>query len=220
MKIQCTPINYIPQAKSLTSPVGTQKDRVSFSGSFTKLEKQLMKEVMEYSAKNNVETCRIIKNGKDITDRFELYEYYNLCQAYPASGKVLGVDLGFAGKIFNYRRNMKNATYIHSHNTETPLSRPDLIMAIKSGLRRMSAVTPSGKYSFIDINPKSKKKILESLPLFDKTVEKYNELIEKFGETFLEDNKEALKEYQKFLMNVWSEFSQKTGIKHETNLQI
>lgn len=195
----------------------TQKYRPSFRGNFTTLEKNMIQEVRDFALKNKTETARIIKNGKNITDRFDLFEMHNSVTLLPNNSKIFGINLGFLGKILNYKRDLKGSTYIHSHNTETPLSRPDILFAIKAKLNKIVAITPSGKNSTLEIE-NNNEKILENLNVFDEPLSILENLENQYGEDVLFKNNIALETYKNAMIKAWKNFVEKTKVKYSSNL--
>lgn len=195
----------------------TPKYRPSFRGNFTTLEKNMIQEVRDFALKNKTETARIIKNGKNITNRFDLFEMQNSVTLLPNNGKIFGINLGFLGKILNYKRDLKGSTYIHSHNTETPLSRPDILFAIKAKLNKIVAITPSGKNSTLEIENNSTK-ILENLNVFDEPLSILENLENQYGEDVLFKNNIAFETYKKAMIKAWKSFVEKTKVKYRSNV--
>ena len=187
----------------------------NFSANFSNLEKRAMNEVKEYSALHSVETCKIIKKGKDITDRFDLFETADYVSVGPKNGNIFGINFGVFGRIFNFKRNIRNATYIHSHMTEVPLSRPDIIFAIKTKLKKIIAVSPSGKHSTLELE-KDSKKLFEHFNVFDEPLNKYNELAQQ-DENVMQ-NKTLLKIYQDSVKKAWERFVELTNAKYSSNI--
>ena len=186
-----------------------------FNANFTKTEKEMMQKVKDYTLKHGVETCRIIKKGRDITKKFDLFETFDYVSIGPKDGKIMGINFGVFGRIFNFKRNIKGATYVHSHTTELPLSRPDVIFAVKTKLKKIIAVTPSGKHSTLDLN--TKQDLSQSLNIFDEALNKYNELKQQYGDNVL-INETSFKIYQDFVKNIWSRFVALTKVKYNSNI--
>jgi len=195
--------------------IATTNNNIIFQANFTNLEKQLIDEVREYSLAHGTETCRIIKNGKDVTNKFDIYGIENYVSAFPKNGYIFHINLGYLGKYLKFKYYTKNATYIHSHTAELPLSLPDVKMAIMGKLKKIIAVTPSGKDSTLELN-KNRKKLLKHIHIFDELIKKNKEL-EIINKNVFR-NPTTLKIYQEAAKRIWDKFVELTGVKYSSNI--
>lgn len=209
----CTLNNQNNFTKRMFNSFGS--DKITFSGGFSKLERQALEAVRAYASKNNTETCRVIKNGKDITRCFNIIETEAACKACPQMQTGL---FGIFSSIFKYKHAVKNSTYIHSHTRELPLSPDDIIAAIKMKNKKMVSITPKGKYMSIELDKKSRKKAWKDVSLlFETQKQKYNEMSAAYGDRFIYEDRVHMQEYANFALSTLKDFFEKTGLKVETN---
>ena len=200
----------------------TQKNyNPGFNAEFTALERKLMDEVREYTAKNGVETCRFIKNGKDITSQLKLVE--DVCSCYaetPDKNRLLGINLEKLGPlgrgIMSIRRHhfLRGTTFIHSHTSEMTFSPGDINAALIKREARTIVVTPDNHCAVMEIAPKKRIKARWYL-------HKYEKWWKTFAEMFKDIPKENKPELAKHLQpKMMQYYVQKTGIQYESDIPI
>lgn len=183
---------------------------------FSQLEKKLIHECVEYSKIHKVETARVIKNNKNITDKFDWFETENYVSEGPKDSYIFGFNFGFWGSILKCAMNLKNSVYIHSHLFELPLSRPDVYAMLKRGMKRMVAVTPSGRTSVIEFDG-NKRKLLNNLSAFDEPKNLMEEFKRNGCENFLIYG-DKFRQYQDCMKQAWNKFVELTNAKYESEI--
>ena len=191
-----------------------------FGANFTELEMRLMKEVIEYSNKHGVETCRFIKHGKDISNQFTLTENLRTCAGYlTRTDRFLGIDVKKLGKIGKYIKMLRNrlvlinSTLIHTHLREMSFSIADIKYGLLLRRKKDIVVTSSGKYAVIEYESSKRKNGLEQLKLWDKWFEKHLPLYEGLKK------EDYYKVTQKVLRQFLDDYFNSTGIKYESNIE-
>ena len=192
----------------------------NFKANFTELEKKLMKEAMEYSKEKGVETWRIIKNGKDITDQLTLIEEPKRSGGYfTKTDKIFGISvekLGWFGNVIKGLRNrwnFINITHIHTHPREMSFSPTDIKAGLALRHKKNIVVTPSGKYAVIEFEKSKRKKALKLIESFHEWYEQNEHLYD--GVKPEEKYKVTLKIFPKFL----EKYIKDSGLKYESNIE-
>lgn len=166
---------------------------------FTKLEQSLISELLHYSIGKKVEAARIIKNCKDITDKFIIRETDTRCSVL-ARGEVLPCHESKC-PIFNIvkmKMLLKDSIFIHYHPLDLPFSYGDILMTFSAKLKKMIAV--HSKEKFCVFVPNLKAKI--SVDDFKARNKKLREQIETAGseKVFIEDKK-MIEKYKEDIHN-------------------
>lgn len=214
----------------LTKPLTVVHDTVVLAqNDFTPLEKKLMEEVRLYSQKHNVETARVISMRGDLLDLDVTLESYNHTSVASKVGmKLFGKDLGILGKKLKLKKDLKNSIYIHSHTIDTPLSAQDIMYLLSSKIRKITATTPNGHFSSLEI-PKNlfynkKKAITESIKMqYMRELRNLNLGLLDFGIDsktiyhFSDADFGKMKEYHDFSIKQLEDFADKFGFKFKHN---
>ena len=201
----------------------------SFKANFNKAEQQAIDMVRAYSQKYGVETAQIIKNGINITDKFQISEAPDAVMV-SASNEVDKIfDLKGLSKIkafinsvksmINFKQDLQDSIYIHSHTTEMPLSPADIYTGVRFGIKKMVAVTPSGKTSVVEDLNINQTKAQSALSIFNSQIQAGVELREKFGEDYMQIP-QAFKTIQKGQSEAIDEFAKTTGVKYSSDIEI
>ena len=184
---------------------------------FNKLETNVIKELIEYSKSKNVESARILKSGKNITDEFLIIEDELKCNLLPISAKYHCEKVNC--KLFDSVKKqmlMKDATYIHYHPKPLPLSFADVFTCLKLKLNKMIAVTEDGMYSIFipnsNIQNNSVKKIINANRKLVYALEL------KGGTNFILNNKYVLFRYKTGMDDFWKMFAKETDSIYISNM--
>lgn len=179
---------------------------------FTKLEQSLISELLHYSIGKKVEAARIIKNGKDITDKFIIRETDTRCSIL-ARGEVLPCHESKC-PIFNIvkmKMLLKDSIFIHYHPLDLPFSYGDILMTFSAKLKKMIAVHSKEKFCIFVPNLKAK----ISVDDFKARNKKLREQIKTAGseKVFIEDKK-MIEKYKEDIHNFWIKFAHDTKSKY------
>lgn len=115
---------------------------------FTKLELDTINELIPYCYGKNVESPRVLKGRKNITDKFILEEDELKCNIY-AKGEVVPCENYNCAlfKAVKKRMLLRDTTFIHFHPRPLPLSAGDILNAFYYRFKKIISVTADGLYS-------------------------------------------------------------------------
>lgn len=164
---------------------------------FTKLEKATIQELLQYSVGKKVEAARVLKNGKNITNKFILEE------------TPTRIFLNSSNKDL-----MANSTYIHYHPKPLPLSFGDVLTAFNLKFKKIMAIFDDGRYSIFCPNPKSPPPT-EELVTGNQII---RDIIQKNGEDFILKNPTEFEKYKTNMHNFWQNLSQRTNSRYFSNM--
>ncbi len=164
---------------------------------FTRFEKATIEELLRYSIGKQVESARVIKAGKNITDKLFFEETSTRILLKTADEKLL-----------------KNSTYIHYHPYPLPLSFGDILFAFKNKLKKIVAVFDDGRYSIFIPNTKIQ------IPTEDLIAgnQKIRKIVKKYGEDFILKNSIEFEKYKNSMHDFLQKLSQKTNSKYFSNM--
>ena len=184
---------------------------------FNKLETNVIKELIEYSKSKNVESARILKSGKNITDQFLIIEDELKCNLLPISAKYHCEKVNC--KLFDSVKKqmlMKDATYIHYHPKPLPLSFADVFTCLKLKLNKMIAVTEDGMYSIFIPNHKVENSQIKNLVFANKKLTYALEL--NGGSDYILNNKYISHVYKTKMNKFWETFAKDTNSLYISNI--
>lgn len=219
------PVKFPSMILSLVRPLATTGPRpqvVEKSGDiaefglamFTLLERQLMKEVRDYTREHGVETVRIIdRYGSQVN--LHLKESNGEIQ-YSLSVSELFKHPAFLLQPSNCRFDpmkhiLSESTHIHSHPAVIPLSGEDIVQMLMYDTKKEIATTPNGGYSYMEVPDFAQFLKLGDAPLIEaeviklaqKTFARKINLLTEDTLTLERVTPENLKKYNRFLIQTW-----------------
>ncbi|MBQ2870786.1 hypothetical protein IJE86_03680 [bacterium] len=182
---------------------------------FTTNEQKAIKELLHYCNGKTIESARILKNDKDITDKFIIKEseYRN---SMDPRGEVLPCHEANC-PLFNLvkrKLHFKDSTYIHFHPRSLPLSFGDVLTAFIYRMKKIVAVSADGKFSIFIPNPHSK---VPRKELYAGN-EKLSKLIREQGEGYILDNPTNFKNYKQAMHMFWQNLAERTDSKYISDM--
>lgn len=184
---------------------------------FTQTESSAIKELIKYSANKKIESARIIKADKDITDKFILIEDDLRCNLLPKGEKFACENADC--KLFKTLKKkvlLKDSTYIHYHPYDLPLSIGDVLTSFNANLQKMIAVTKDGKYSIFIPNNNSTNKPIKELYTANTTL--VNAMKRNNGSDYILKNSYVFSKYKNQLNAFWQQIAKQTGSTYISNL--
>ena len=178
---------------------------------FTPFEKSTIKELIKYSVGKNIESARIIKNNKDITDKFIIKELEDKIFVF-AKGEILPCHKSRC-PIFDMAKKrilLKDTTYIHYHPLPLPLSFGDGLNAVRYKLEKMIAVFKDGRHSIFLPNRRIK---LSEKPFIDGN-QTIKEIANPEHENYILKNKANTNKYKAYIEAFWQKFAKDTNSKY------
>lgn len=221
-----------PRLNLLKSAV-SHGDVVEISGAkFKPIEINFMKEVMEYSIINEVETARILSKNDKLLD-FHLYETPDFVGTLSKKGiKILGKDIGPIGHTIRGRIISYNGTNIHSHTIETPISGIDVVSLVKAPIKKIISITPEGKFSYLECPNTFKsifpsKKCKQSAQAIDYLQAKKGAKLGLlniredglYTSNFNNADKDTIKEYSNYTIDLLQKFADEFGFNFKHNFK-
>ncbi len=182
---------------------------------FSHLEKTLINDLLEYCQKHNIESARIIKNNKNITDTFSIIEKPTSAIVLPKGYAIPRTNSEFE-EIKNIRKRLlKNSTYIHYHPMNLPLSLQDIALSCVNKFEKIIAVTSEKKISLFE--PKGNlEKIQNELTKLNQRLRDF--ISHKGGEDIILKNPQKREKYSRDIENLYSELCKKYGGKYYSNI--
>ncbi len=183
---------------------------------FTSLENTTIKELIQYSMKKNIESVRILKNDKNITNKFLIDESPTriIMQAKLNLPSFLKPFASILGRL-KKKMLLKDSTYIHYHPKPLPLSFGDVLQAFNYNVKKIVAVFDDGRYSVFCPNPKAKKPIKELLNGNQKLREKIEQ---RGGEGDVLSDNNFIEQYKAEMQAFWQKLAQDTNSKYFSNM--
>lgn len=184
---------------------------------FTDLEKRVIKDLIRYSSTNNLESARILKNNRNITNKFTIDEFEAKHFVYP-KGTQLTEDSEKLKILVQKREELlDNSTYIHTHPFSLPLSIPDLLQVFKNNLRKMVAVTLDGKCSVFENNQTANPEPIIN-ELRETIIRLREELKTHGGDDWILKSPERFNNYKNMILQKSSEIAEKVGGKYYSDI--
>lgn len=184
---------------------------------FTQTESSAIKELIKYSANKKIESARIIKADKDITDKFILFEDDLRCNLLPKGEKFACENADC--KLFKTLKKkvlLKDSTYIHFHPYELPLSIGDVLTSFNAKLHKIIAVTKDGKYSIFIPNNKTQNKPIKEL--YDANTTLVKAMKKNNGSDYILKNSYVFSKYKNNLNAFWQQIAEQTGSTYISNI--
>ena len=184
---------------------------------FTNQERNMINELIKYSADKGVESSRILKGNKNITNKFEIKEDKLFCSLNPKGEK--GPCEKADCPLFNVLKRrilFKNTTFIHSHLKNLPLSFGDVLTCLAFKMKKMIAVTLDGKFSMFIPNYNSKNFSRRELYEMESKLTKI--LKQRGGVDYIFKTPNVFEKYKADVNSYWQNLAAKTGSKYITNL--
>jgi len=184
---------------------------------FTDLEKRVIKDLIRYSSTNNLESARILKNNRNITNKFTIDEFEAKHFVYPKGTQLTEDSEKLKILVQKREKLLDNSTYIHTHPFSLPLSIPDLLQVFKNNLRKMVAVTLDGKCSVFENNQTANPEPIIN-ELRETIIRLREELKTHGGDDWILKSPERFNNYKNMILQKSSEIAEKVGGKYYSDI--
>ena len=184
---------------------------------FTDLEKRVIKDLIRYSSTNNLESARILKNNRNITNKFTIDEFEAKHFVYPMGTQLTEDSEKLKILVQKREELLDNSTYIHTHPFSLPLSIPDLLQVFKNNLRKMVAVTLDGKCSVFENNQTANPEPIIN-ELRETIIRLREELKTHGGDDWILKSPERFNNYKNMILQKSSEIAEKVGGKYYSDI--